>query len=115
MLTFDQRLELANLAIKGSKNVSVLGYKGLTINFLSSLDATVIIRGVRSEQDFNYESEISSMNNMMNNNIETFFLSSANNFKAISSSRVKEIYKLGGDISKFVSNETLSHLKSLSK
>ena len=67
MLTFDQRLELAKLTIKGSKNVSVLGYKGLTINFLSSLDATVIIRGVRSEQDFNYESEISSMNNMMNN------------------------------------------------
>jgi phosphopantetheine adenylyltransferase len=51
----------------------------------------------------------------MNNNIETFFLSSLNNFKAISSSNVKEIYKLGGDISKFVSNETLSYLKSLSK
>ena len=115
MLTFDQRLELAKLTIKGSKNVSVLGYKGLTINFLSSLDATVIIRGVRSEQDFNYESEISSMNNMMNNNIETFFLPSSDNFKAISSSRVKEIYGLGGDISKFVSNETLSYLKSLGK
>jgi pantetheine-phosphate adenylyltransferase len=115
MLTFDQRLELAKLTIKGSKNVSVLGYKGLTIDFLSSLDATVIIRGVRSEQDFIYETEISSMNNMMNNNIETFFIPSSNNFKAISSSRVKEIYGLGGDISKFVSSGALCYLESLSK
>jgi len=115
MLTFDQRLELAKFAIEGSKNVSVLGYKGLTVDFLSSLDVNVIIRGLRSEQDFIYESEISSMNYMMNNNIETFFLPSSDNFKAISSSRVREIFELGGDISKFVSNETLSYLKSLSK
>jgi len=115
MLTFDQRLELAKFAIEGSKNVSVLGYKGLTVDFLSSLDVNVIIRGLRSEQDFIYESEISSMNYMMNNNIETFFLPSSDNFKAISSSRVREIFELGGDISKFVSNGTLCYLKSFSK
>ena len=115
LLSFNQRLELAKLSIKGKKNVSVLGYEGLTINFLNSLDSNLIIRGIRSEKDFIHESEISSMNNMMSNNIETFFLPSSDNFKAISSSRVREVFKLGGDISKFVSNGTLYYLKSLSK
>jgi pantetheine-phosphate adenylyltransferase len=115
LLTFNQRLELTKSSVEGKKNVSVLGYDGLTIDFLSSLDASVIIRGIRSEKDFIYESEISSMNYIMNKNIETFFLPSSDNFKAISSSRVREIYGLGGDISKFVSKNTFNYLMLLSK
>ncbi|MDG2252782.1 MAG: pantetheine-phosphate adenylyltransferase [Methylophilaceae bacterium] len=115
LLTFNQRLELTKSSVEGKKNVSVLGYDGLTIDFLSSLDASVIIRGIRSEKDFIYESEISSMNYIMNKNIETFFLPSSDNFKAISSSRIREIYGLGGDISKFVSKNTFNYLMLLSK
>tara|TARA_B100000780_G_C21108517_1_gene447808 strand:- start:1430 stop:1903 length:474 start_codon:yes stop_codon:yes gene_type:complete len=115
LLSFNQRIELIKFFVEGKTNVSVLGYDGLTIEFLSSLDANVIVRGIRSEKDFIYESEIFSMNYMMNNNIETFFLPSSDNVKAISSSRVKEIYGLGGDISRFVSKNTLNYLKSLSK
>ena len=74
LLSFNQRIELIKFFVEGKTNVSVLGYDGLTIEFLSSLDANVIVRGIRSEKDFIYESEIFSMNYMMNNNIETFFL-----------------------------------------
>ena len=59
MLSFDQRLGLVKSVFDDVKNVSVLGYKGLTINFLGELDVSIIIRGLRSEQDFIYESEIS--------------------------------------------------------
>jgi len=55
------------------------------------------------------------MNSMMNNNIETIFLPSSDIFKAISSSRVREIYELDGDISKFVSKKTINYMKSLKK
>ena len=115
MLDFDERLGLVKSVFDDVKNVSVLGYKGLTINFLGELDVSIIIRGLRSEQDFIYESEISSMNSMMNNNIETIFLPSSDIFKAISSSRVRESYELDGDISKFVSKKTINYIKSLKK
>ena len=70
---------------------------------------------MRSAQDYGYEAEMANINLMMNKNIEILLIPSLDQFKSISSSRVKEIYSLNGDISNFVSKKTNEYLRSLRK
>ncbi len=115
LLSFDQRIELVTSIVGNNKNITVKGYEGLTVNFVNSLEAKIIIRGMRSAQDYGYEAEMANINLMMNKNIETLLIPSLDQFKSISSSRVKEIYSLNGDISNFVSKKTNEYLRSLRK
>ena len=115
LLSFEQRFELVKYIIGDNKKVSVESYEGLTINFVSGLQSRIIISGIRSQQDYDYEAEMSNINFMMSNNIETLLLSSSDKFRSISSSRVREIFTLGGNITNFVSDKTYSYLKTLRK
>ena len=93
-----------------NKNLIVKDFKGLLTDFADENKATCIIRGLRAVSDFEYEFQMTGMNYQLNPNIETIFLMTSDNNSFISSNFVKEVHKLGGDISKFVSKNTIQIL-----
>jgi len=103
MFTFEERVELANAALSDIKNVEVAGYEGLTVDFARENDLAVIIRGLRAVSDFEYEFQLANMNRHLTEEVETVFLTPTEKYTFISSSLVKEVAGLGGDVSEFVS------------
>jgi len=93
-------------------NVEVVSFNGLLVDFAAKLNAKVILRGLRVVSDFEYEFQMSSMNKKLNNTIESIFLTPSESHAFLSSSLVKEIAQLGGDISAFVSNEVKISLEA---
>ncbi len=102
MLPLDKRIELAAEVLKDLDNVEVTGYRGLTVDFARDNNLQVIIRGLRAVSDFEFEFQLATMYRQLDEDIETVFLTPAEQFTYISSSMVKEIASLGGDVSKFV-------------
>lgn len=103
--TFDleSRIEFANLAISDiDGNVEVVGFDVLLADFAHEVDAGVVLRGLRAVSDFEYEFQLASMNRHLMPEVETLFLTPAEQYSFISSSLVKEIARLGGDVSPFV-------------
>lgn len=98
----DQRVELARRSIPALANVSVLPFEGLLINFCRQQGAKVVIRGLRAVSDFEYEFQLAGMNRRLAPEIETIFLTPADQYAFISSTLVREIFRLGGDVSEFV-------------
>ena len=96
--------------LKNSEKVQIKEIKGLLTEFAYKSDATCIIRGLRAVSDFEYEFQMTGMNYKLNPKIETIFLMSSDNNSFISSNFVKEVHKLGGDVSKFVSDNTIKIL-----
>ena len=107
MFDTDERTKLIEDVIKDLSNVKILQYTGLTVNFAKNIGASVIIRGLRIGNDFEYEREMALMNRQINPDIELVCLISSINNQFISSSRIKEICLLGGDVSSLVSNNVL--------
>ena len=107
-----ERIDLAKKSLAGIKNVEVIGFSGLLVDFAKELDAKVILRGLRVVSDFEYEFQMSSMNKKLNENIESIFLTPSESYAFLSSTLVKEIAELGGDISRFVSTEVKEALKA---
>lgn len=105
MFTFSERVELANTALADIGNVEVTGYEGLTVDFAREHDLAVIIRGLRAVSDFEYEFQLANMNRHLTEDVETVFLTPTEKYTFISSSLVKEVASLGGDVSEFVSPE----------
>jgi len=103
MFTFDERVELANAVLGDIKNVEVTGYEGLTVDFARKYDLAVIIRGLRAVSDFEYEFQLANMNRHLTEEVETVFLTPTEKYTFISSSLVREVASLGGDVSEFVS------------
>ncbi|MBA1338834.1 MAG: pantetheine-phosphate adenylyltransferase [Pelagibacterales bacterium] len=98
--------------LKLNKNkIKVIPFDTLTINLCKKYNATVIIRGLRAVSDFEYEFQLAGMNKKLNSKIETMFLMSDVENQIISSKFVKEISKLGGNITKFVTKSTVKVLK----
>ncbi|MEO5560086.1 MAG: pantetheine-phosphate adenylyltransferase [Dokdonella sp.] len=100
--TLDERIELARTALTGLANVEVLGFAGLLADFVEETGAGVILRGLRAVSDFEYEFQLASMNRHLIPAAETLFLTPAEQYSFISSSLVREIARLGGDVSGFV-------------
>ena len=94
------------------KKIQVVPFDSLTINLCKKYNATVIIRGLRAVSDFEYEFQLAGMNKKLNSNIETMFLMSDVENQIISSKFVKEISKLDGNITKFVTKSTVKMLKN---
>ena len=90
--------------------VEIYSVNGLLIEFAKNHNADCIIRGLRAVSDFEYELQMTGMNYVLNPDLETIFLMSSDNNSFISSNLVKEVHKLGGDISKFVSQNTINIL-----
>ncbi len=105
VFSLSERIDLAKKATKDISNIEVCGFNGLLVDFADKLEAKVILRGLRVVSDFEYEFQMSSMNKKLNKNIESIFLTPSESYAFLSSSLVKEIANLGGDISSFVSND----------
>ena len=100
--SLEERVALAEKTLAGLNNVEVCGFEGLLIDVAQEKDATVILRGLRAVSDFEHEFQLAGMNRKMNPDIETLFLTPAEQYTYISSSLVREIASLGGDVSEFV-------------
>jgi len=102
MFSLEERVELARDALADIDNAEVSGYEGLTIDFALDNGLAVIVRGLRAISDFEYEFQLANMNRHLTDDVETAFLTPTETYTYISSSLVREIAKLGGDISEFV-------------
>ena len=100
--SLEARLDLANKALAGIDNVEVRGFSTLLATFVNEIEAGVILRGLRAVSDFEYEFQLASMNRHLIPEAETIFLTPAEQYSFISSSLVREIARLGGDVSGFV-------------
>jgi pantetheine-phosphate adenylyltransferase len=108
LFSADERVEMVRQNIGGMKNhhgieIEVRSFDTLLMHFAVACEATVIIRGLRAVSDFEYEFQMAGMNTRLNSDIETLFLMASERCQFISSRFVKEIGRLGGDISSFVS------------
>lgn len=105
LFTLKDRIALARGELDRLGNVEVVGFDNLLIDFVREMGADVIIRGLRAVSDFEYEFQLASMNRNLAPDIETLFLTPDENFAFISSTLVKEIARLGGDVREFVSRD----------
>ncbi len=110
MFSQEERVELAEVALKEYDRVDVVAYKGLTIEYARKNDLKVIVRGLRAVSDFEYEFQLANMNRRLTEEVETLFLTPTETFNFISSSLVREVASLGGDISEFLSPEVHDRL-----
>ena len=110
MFSREERVELAKSVLSGVGNVEVRGYEGLTVDFARDNNLQVIVRGLRAISDFEYEFQFANMNRHLADDVETAFLTPTETYTYISSSLVREICSLGGDISEFVSPKVKSAL-----
>jgi pantetheine-phosphate adenylyltransferase len=114
LLSLDERKEIIQNDLKDlisdNENVFIKNVKGLLTDFAKSNEATCIIRGLRAVSDFEYEFQMTGMNYQLNPQIETIFLMTSDQKSFISSNLVKEVHKLGGNVSSFVTNNTIKVL-----
>lgn len=101
-LDVNDRLKGAKEALKDVNNIKVMSFDTLLVDFAKAQNAQVILRGLRAVSDFEYEFQLSGMNKHLNPDIETLFMTPAEQYANISSSLVREILSLNGDISDFV-------------
>ena len=102
MFSVEERLEIAQELAAPYPNVEVIAFRGLLRNFVMEHDGKVVVRGLRAVSDFEYEFQMAGMNRQLMPEVETLFLTPAEEFGFISSSLVREISRLGGDVSAFV-------------
>lgn len=102
MFSEDERLEMLSQLLKDYKNVQIHVWEGLIVNYAKEHGAKVLIRGIRSANDFSYEFELAHMNQNLNPQIETMFLPSKEKWGVVKSSSIKELALFGGDISRMV-------------
>jgi len=95
-----------------NEDIEIYSVKGLLTEFAKKHEANCIIRGLRAVSDFEYEFQMTGMNYQLSPDLETIFLMSSDNNSFISSNLVKEVHKLGGDVSKFVSKNTIKVLNN---
>ena len=114
LFSIEERMNLIREVTASIPNVKVETSSGLMIDHAKSVGATAVIRGLRAVSDFEYEMQITSMNRVLDESIETFFIMTNNQYSFLSSSIVKEVAKYGGDISDLVPKEVEEALKNKS-
>ena len=102
LFSISERVNIIETALCDIKNVKVVSYEGLLVDFAQENDAHVIVRGLRAVTDFCYELQMAQTNRVLNKNIDTVFLTTSLKYAYLSSSTVKEVAAYGGDIHKFV-------------
>lgn len=111
LFSVEERMELIRQVTSSLPNVHVDSFSGLLVDYASSINANAIVRGLRAVSDFEYEMQITSMNRVLDEKIETFFIMTNNQYSFLSSSIVKEVAKYGGDITEFVPKQVELALK----
>ena len=111
MFTIDERLDMAQQLSAKYPNVEVISYRGLLRDFVVENDGKVVVRGLRAVSDFEYEFQMAGMNRQLMPEVETLFLTPSDQYQFISSTFVREIAMLGGEVSKFVSPSVNQRLR----
>ncbi len=102
LFSVEERVTMLVEVTKNMKNVKIVPFEGLLIDFAKQMDAKVIVRGLRAITDFEYELQMSQTNRKLNADVETLFLTTSLDYSYLSSTTVKEVASFGGDISQFV-------------
>lgn len=111
LFSVEERVKLIQEVTAHLPNVKVETFSGLLIEYAQNVGASAIIRGLRAVSDFEYEMQITSMNRVLNDEIETFFIMTKNQYSFLSSSIVKEVAKYGGNIGELVPPQVEKALK----
>lgn len=109
--SLEERVDMVKVVLSHVKNVEVLGFDTLLVEFSKQHKATAIIRGLRVVSDFEYEFQLANMNRRLEPDIETIFLTPAEKYSFVSSTLVREIASLNGDVSPFVHETVVKRLK----
>lgn len=115
MFDLQHRVAMAETVLQGLDNIEVSGFSELLVDFVKRKQGNVILRGLRVVSDFEYEMQLASMNRHLAEDIETLFLTPSEKCSFISSSLVKEIAVLGGDVSEFVHPSVVIELSGIIK
>ena len=111
LFTLEERIDISKRIFKGNDQVEIIGFSGLLVDLAKDNDATILIRGRRVVADFEYEFQLANMNRAMMPELESVFLTPVTEYSFVSSSLVKEIFKMGGDVSSFVDPISLEEMK----
>lgn len=111
MFNIEERVELVRKSVKGNDKVEVDSFTGLLTDYIEKNDINVIVKGLRAVSDFESEFQMATMNRKLNPNAETFFLTTDMKYAHLSSSLVKEVFALGGEIDDFVTAPVLDAMK----
>ena len=103
LFSLDERVAMARAVFANFPNVRVEGFDDLLMNYVRAQNSRVVLRGLRAVSDFEYEFQMAGMNRSLHPDVETVFLTPAEQYTFISASMVREIARFGGDVSKFVS------------
>ncbi len=112
LFSIEERIHLIKEVMQDIPNIHVESSSGLLIDYAKSKNAKAIVRGLRAVSDFEYEMQITSMNRVLDENIETFFIMTKNQYSFLSSSIVKEVAKYGGNIRELVPETIEKALKA---
>jgi pantetheine-phosphate adenylyltransferase len=112
LFPLNARIKLSQIALKNIANVVVMPFDGLIMDFCKAQGATAVVRGVRNVTDFDYEAQMAAMNRKLQPSVETIFLLPHADVQPISSTLVREISKLGGDVGQMVSAPVAAALKA---
>lgn len=110
MFSLEQRMQWIKDIYAHTPKVKVLSYAGLTAKFCEEIGARFILRGIRGVVDFEYEKAIADVNRMMDNKLETVFLSCTPQYSTIASSLVRDVLKYGGDPKSLLPEQVLKHI-----
>jgi pantetheine-phosphate adenylyltransferase len=111
LFSLEERVALAN-NIFDAPNIKVVGFSGLLMQFVQEQGAQMVIRGLRAASDFEYEFQLAGMNRKLYPKLETLFLTPAEEYMFVSSSLVREVARLGGDVHQFVSPSVKAAIKT---
>ncbi len=111
LFSVEERVKILLEVTKDIRNVRVESFSGLSVDFVKNCNAGVLVRGLRAITDFEYELQMAQTNRIMNPEIDTIFLTTSLEYAYLSSSTVKEVAAYGGDISKFVPQVVVEHMR----
>ena len=111
LFNFDERIELIKSCTNHLNNIKIVSFDGLLVNYCQKNEIDTLVRGVRTGADIEYELQMAHMNRELNPNIETIILPTKTEYSFISSSLIKEVLTVGGDIKKLVPNVVLEQLE----
>ncbi|ELA08909.1 phosphopantetheine adenylyltransferase [Moraxella macacae 0408225] len=111
LFDIDERIDMVKTSTQNLPNVSVIGFEGLLVHLCQEQQATAVLRGLRAVSDFEYEFQLANINREIDENFETVFLTPSQEFSFISSTFIREIAKLDGDVHKFVPKNVEECLK----
>jgi pantetheine-phosphate adenylyltransferase len=115
LFSLEQRIAQVQAETRGMRQVSVLPFDGLIMDFCAAQQAIAVVRGIRNITDFDYEAQMAAMNRKLRPQVETVFLLPDAPLQCISSTLVREISKLGGDVGQMVSPDVASALQQVQK